>query len=61
MTKRATIEIIRKKDDIFKGIAAQLGYTSNIPVNHNIVIRATNELLVKTASKSQHDKTIIMK
>jgi hypothetical protein len=49
------------KDEIVKGITAHLGYTSNFPVNQNIIITATNELLVKTASKSQQDKTIIMK
>jgi hypothetical protein len=36
-------------------------YEANFLVNHNIATTAINGLLVKTASKSQQDKTIIMK
>jgi hypothetical protein len=61
MTKRATNEKPRHEDDKLKGITAQLGYPSNFSVNHNIAITATSGLEVKTASKSQHDKTIIVK
>jgi hypothetical protein len=42
-------------------ISTQLSYVPNFPVNQSIAIRADNGWLVETASKSQQDKTIIMK
>ena len=38
-----------------------VAFKSKISVKRNIAITAINELLVRTASKSQQDKTIIMK
>jgi hypothetical protein len=62
MTKRARREKPRKTDVVaLVEINIQLGYTSNFPVRHNIVKTAKNGLLVEVASKSQQDKTIIMK
>ena len=43
-----------------KEIWGHLAFTSNFPVNHDMEIKAINGLLVKTASKSQQDKTIII-
>jgi hypothetical protein len=61
MTKRASREKPRKLFDNLEEIYTQLGYTSNFPVNHNNAIKAAKGWLVKTASKSQQDKTNIIK
>jgi hypothetical protein len=61
MTKRASKEKPRERLVTVLEITIQLRYTSNFSVNHNIVKTAKRGLLTETASKSQQDKTIIMK
>jgi hypothetical protein len=54
---------MKKKENTYqtKEIWGHLSFTSNFHVTHDIVIRASNGLFVKTVSKSQQDKTMIMK
>jgi hypothetical protein len=40
MTRRASIEKARKIFDKLKGISNQLGYSLDVPLNHNIAVRA---------------------
>jgi hypothetical protein len=61
ITKRAINE---EAGNIFVDLEkkyGQLAFKPNFPVMNNIAVTTANEFLATTPSRSQHDKTIIMK